>query len=110
MKQGEIWYANLDPTKGSEQKGARPVVIISGNVLNTHLPIVIACPLTTKIKNYKGNIILRPNAKNGLLDKSEVMVFNIRSISKERLFKQVGEITSSQLKDIKHGLEDILRY
>lgn len=110
MKQGEIWYANLDPTRGSEQQGARPVLIISGNVLNTHLPIVIACPLTTKIKNYKGNIILKPDKKNGLSEKSEVMVFHIRSISRERMFKKVGNITKSQLDEIKQGLDDILRY
>ncbi len=69
MKQGEIWYADLNPTKGSEQQGARPVVVISGDVLNTHLPIVIVCPLTTKIKNYKGNIILDPDQNTGLSKK-----------------------------------------
>ena len=110
MKQREIWYANLDTSKGSEQKVARPVVIISGNVLNTHLPIVIACPLTSKIKNYKGNIILEPDNENGLLEKSEVMVFHIRSISKNRLFKNTGTITPGQLALIRQGLEDILRY
>ncbi|MCF8359770.1 MAG: type II toxin-antitoxin system PemK/MazF family toxin [Prolixibacteraceae bacterium] len=34
MKQKEIWLVNLNPVKGSEQKGLRPAVIISGNVLN----------------------------------------------------------------------------
>ncbi len=110
MKQGEIWYADLNPTKGSEQQGARPVVVISGDVLNTHLPIVIVCPLTTKIKNYKGNIILDPDQNTGLSKKSEVMVFHIRSISKTRLFKKTGSITPNQLLQIKQGLEDILRY
>lgn len=110
MKQGEIWYADLNPVKGSEQQGARPVVIISGNLLNTHLPIVIACPLTTKIKDYKGNIILKPDKNNGLSKKSEVMIFHIRSISKTRLFKKTGSISSRQLKHLKQGLDDILRY
>lgn len=110
MKQGEIWYANLNPTQGSEQQGDRPVVIISGNLLNTHLPVVIACPLTTKIKGYKGNIILEPDKNNGLSKKSEVMTFHIRSISKTRLFKKTGIISSNQLKELKQGLEDILRY
>ena len=64
MKQREIWYADLNPVKGSEQKGFRPVVIISGNVVNKYLNIVIACPLTTKIKGYKGNIILQPDDIN----------------------------------------------
>jgi mRNA interferase MazF len=110
MKQSEIWYADLNPVKGSEQQGFRPVVIISGNVLNTYLPVVIACPLSTKIKNYKGNIILKPDKENGLEYISEVMVFHIRSISKDRLVKKTGSITVRQLGLIKHGLEEILTY
>ncbi|MBN2175663.1 MAG: type II toxin-antitoxin system PemK/MazF family toxin [Bacteroidales bacterium] len=110
MKQCDIWYADLNPVKGSEQKGLRPVVIISGNILNQFLPIVIACPLTTKIKNYKGNLILEPDQINGLSDKSEVLTFHIRSISKERLTKKVGTITEEQLGIIKLTLNDILRY
>ena len=54
MKQREIWMADLNPTKGSEQAGIRPVVILSGNALNDHMPVVIVAPLSTKIKNYKG--------------------------------------------------------
>ena len=110
MKQGEIWYANLDPTKGSEQQGFRPIVIISGNLLNKYLQIVIACPLTTKIKEYKGNLVLEPNEQNGLSQKSEIMTFHIRSISKEILVKKIGSISSDQLKEIKQGLDDILKY
>jgi len=110
MKQGEIWYANLDPTKGSEQQGFRPIVIISGNLLNKYLQIVIACPLTTKIKEYKGNLVLEPNEQNGLSQKSETMTFHIRSVSKERLVKKIGNISSDQLKEIKQGLDDILKY
>jgi len=110
MKQGEIWYADLNPAKGSEQKGARPVVIISGNMMNTYLPVVITCPLTTKIKEYKGNVILEADKTNGLDERSEVMVFHIRSISKTRLYKKAGDITAGQLKEIKQGLEDLLRY
>jgi mRNA interferase MazF len=110
MKQCEIWYANLNPGKGSEQQGFRPVVIVSGNLLNQYLPVVITCPLTTKIKNYKGNVVLEPNETNGLTEKSEIMVFHIRSVSKDRLVKKIGNITDKQLQEIKSGLDDILRY
>ena len=110
MRQGEIWYADLNPVKGSEQKGYRPVVIISGNVVNTYLQIVIACPLTSKIKNYKGNIVLSPDKNNGLSETSEVMVFHIRSISKERLVKKLGKINTKELDLLKEGLSDILKY
>ncbi len=110
MKQGEIWYANLNPSQGSEQAGHRPVVIISGNVLNTHLPVVIACPLTTQIKNYKGNVVLQPNANNQLEKPSEILTFHVRSISKNRLTKRIGCISPQALQAIKTCLNDILKY
>ena len=110
MKQAEIWYADLNPIRGSEQAGYRPVLIISGNMLNKHLEIVIVCPLTTKIKNYKGNLVLTPTKQNGLDSTSEILTFHICSISKDRLIKKVGKIEEEELAQIKIGLNDILRY
>jgi len=110
MKQAEIWYADLNPVKGTEQAGYRPVVIISGNLLNKYLKIVLACPLTSKVKNYKGNIVLEPNKQNGLVKTSEVLVFHVRSISQNRLVKKIGNISGKQLKQLKVGLDEILKY
>lgn len=110
MKQREIWYADLNPVRGNEQKGYRPVVIISGDALNTYLNIVIACPLTSRIKNYKGNVLLEPNNENGLPLKSEILTFHIRSISKERLVNKIGNISKEELSTLKQSLDDILRY
>jgi mRNA interferase MazF len=110
MKQCEIWLANLNPGKGGEQQGFRPVVVISGNLMNQYLQVIIACPLTTKIKNYKGNIVLEPNETNGLSEKSEIMIFHVRSITKDRLVKKIGSITENQLGELKQGLNEILRY
>lgn len=110
MKQGEIWNLFLDPVSGQEQGGRRPAVIISGNLLNKYLDIVIVCPLTTKIKNYKGNLILEPNKKNGLKKKSEVLTFHIRSVSKIRPDKKLGAIPENDVEFIKSSLGDILRY
>lgn len=110
MKQREIWYANLNPGKGSEQLGFRPVVLVSGDLLNQLLQVVITCPLTTKIKNYKGNVVLEPNDFNGLTKKSEIMIFHIRSVSKDRLIKKIGSISEDELQKLKIGLDDILRY
>ena len=110
MRQCEIWFANLNPTKGSEQSGFRPLVIISGDMLNEHLHVVITCPLTTKVKNYKGNVVLQPNAINKLTQPSEILLFHIRSVSKERLVRKIGDITEEELASLKQGLDDILRY
>ncbi|MEN9302230.1 MAG: putative growth inhibitor, PemK-like protein [Bacteroidota bacterium] len=76
MNQGEIWHTKFirhgEPIEGSEQAGFRPVVIISGNLLNIYANVVVCCPLTTKLKNYHGNLILSPTPQNGLSETSEV--------------------------------------
>src|SRR5690554_1183378 len=110
IKQAEIWLTNLNPNKGREQNGVRPVVVISGNLMNEHLDVVITCPLTSKIKNYKGNVVLEPNVKNGLSQPSEILTFHLRSMSKEKLIEKVGKISATELKEIKECLNDILRY
>ncbi|HIP48304.1 MAG TPA: type II toxin-antitoxin system PemK/MazF family toxin [Lutibacter sp.] len=110
MKQAEIWEMYFNPIKGSEQSGRRPAVIISGNALNDNLNDVIVCPLTTKIKGFKGNIILQPNINNKLQKESEVLTFHIRSVSKERLKKKLGVISKIELNQIKKTLNDLLKY
>jgi mRNA interferase MazF len=110
MRQGEIWYADLNPIKGSEQAGYRPVVVISGNLLNKYLKVVITVPLTSKIKQYQGNPVLEPNAENGLRQKSEMMIFQIRSISKERLIEKIGMVKKTELDLALKTLNEILIY
>jgi len=110
MRQGEIWNANLNPSKGSERAGFRPVVILSGNLLNQHLNVVIVAPLTTKIKNYKGNPVLNPDTLNGLKKESELLVFHIRSVSKDRLVKKLGSISKTEITTAIKTLNEILKY
>lgn len=107
MRQGEIWMSDLNPVIGSEQAGRRPVVILSGNLMNKFLQVVITAPLTSKIKNYQGNPILKPSSLNGLKLESELMVFHIRSISKDRLIEKIGEITKEELLTALATLNDI---
>ena len=110
MNQGEIWQANLNPYKGSEQGGLLPVIILSGNLLNRHLPVVITAPLTTRIKKYKGNPVLKPSKTNGLSNESELLMFHIRSISKDRLVRKIGNIDTEELELAIKTLNDLLKY
>jgi mRNA interferase MazF len=110
MRQGEIWYSDLNPTKRSEQSGMRPVVILSGDLLNTNLGVVICIPLTTKVKNYKGNPILSPGERNGLTAQSEMLMFHVRSISKERLVRKVGTIEKSEIQLAIKTMNELLKY
>ena len=110
MKQSEIWFADLNPIQGSEQSSFRPVIIVSGNLLNDLSNLVICCPLTTKIKNYHGNVVLEPDKKNGLKQASEILTFHIRSLSKNRLKQKIGKIKNDDLKSIHLCLQDIMKY
>lgn len=107
MRQGEIWMTDISPSIGSEQSDRRPVVILSGNLMNKYLQVVITAPLTSKIKNYQGNPILKPSPKNGLKVESELMIFHIRSISKDRMIEKIGELSNEELKRALETLTDI---
>lgn len=110
MKQQEIWYANLDPIKGREQSGVRPVVIVSGNNLNAHSDLKIVCPITSQIKKYTGSLFLQKDSTNKLTKDSEVLVFQIRTIDEIRLIKKIGMITNSQMERLRLYLDEILTY
>ena len=110
MKQRDIWMADLNPVKGSEQTGIRPVVIISGNAMNDHLGSCIICPLSSRIKNYAGCLVLKKDRLNGLDKDSEIITFQVRTISGERLISKTGEISIPQLEILKKGLVEVLTY
>jgi len=108
MKKREIWNVFLDPVIGSEQSGNRPAVIVSGNNLNNNLDVIWVCPLSSSIHKFEGNPILKPNAENGLKNESEIMVFQIMSISKKRFKKKLGSISTKQMEEISATINDML--
>jgi len=108
--QKEIYFVDLNPTKGKEQKGKRPVVIISGNTMNENFDVCIVCPISSKIKNYTGSVKLEKNNINKLDEDSEILAFQIRTIAKDRMIKKIGEITNEQLKEIFYSLNEVFYY
>ncbi len=109
-RQGDIWTANLNPVQGSEQAGFRPVVILSGNMLNTFMPVIFVAPLTTKIKCFKGNPVIQPDQNNSLDQTSELLVFHFRSISRERLREKIGYVKPEIVNMAISTLNDLLKY
>ncbi len=85
-------------------------MIISGNSMNDHLGICIACPLRSVIKNYAGCLVLKRDEVNGLEQDSEIITFQVRTIARERLLTKTGKITREQLESVIKGLNEILRY
>ena len=109
MRQGYIFMAYLDPAIGSSQGGRRPVVIISGDMVNKFTPNVVVCPMTTSIKNYHGDVIIKPSENNGLKKKSEILNIHVRSISKSSLKEYIGCISNSEISQIHEGINDVFK-
>lgn len=110
MKQRDIYLANLNPVVGSEQAGMRPVVVISGDTMNTHLPVRIICPISSKKKRYLTCVTVKKSKDNGLKYDSTIIPSQVRTISIERLKKKLGAIRSEELEQIFHRLNDVLRH
>ena len=62
-KQGDIVYIDLNPTKGHEQNGKRPAIVISNDVFNINTKMVIVCPITSNLKDYPTHYILEDSKK-----------------------------------------------
>jgi mRNA interferase MazF len=103
---GEIWLADLNPTRGHEQAGARPVLIVSTNRFN-HGPagLVFALPLTRTNRRIPVHVPIEP-PEGGVTVPSYILCDGLRSIAKERLGERPwGTISRTTL----HKVENYLR-
>ena len=101
IKRGDLFWVNLDPTRGSEQAGARPVLIIQNDVGNEFAPTTIVAPLTTKSfsKEYPANVNL-PKGAGGLPSHSTILCSQIRTLDKTRLEKKIGSLPGPYLEKV----------
>ncbi|TAD98399.1 MAG: type II toxin-antitoxin system PemK/MazF family toxin [Oscillatoriales cyanobacterium] len=85
MKRGEIYYANLSATVGSEIDKSRPVLVVSNDANNRATNTVTILPITSNITRvYPFEVLLNPE-DSGLSKSSKVQVQQIRTISKQRI-------------------------
>lgn len=102
--QWNIFWVNLDPTKGSEQSGTRPVLVVSTEPVNKALPVVTVLSITSLKRGRKiyPTEIHLPKKETGLDKDSIAMTHQIRSISKERLGAVCGKVTNPKLREQVH--------
>jgi mRNA interferase MazF len=103
---GEIWLAELDPTVGREQGGRRPVVVVSADGLHA-LPIdmIMVVPLTS----HDRGLVTQPrvaNERSGLNRASFARPEDLRAIDATRLQRRLGQVSTSELAEIRK----VLRY
>lgn len=101
VKKWEIYYLDLEPTKGSEQKGVRPVLVISNNAVNAHLPIFTCIPFSSikqGAKIYPTEVFISQQ-ESGLPKDSVLMLQQIRTVALSRISgAKVGEISDETVK------------
>ena len=103
---GDIYYANLSPTVGSEQSGIRPVLIIQNNRGNLHSPTVIVAAITSqaKKKRMSTHIDLPVSQNCGLKRDSKVLLEQVRTLDKSRLTQYVGRVPREKMRDVDAAL------
>ncbi len=106
---GEIWNADLDPTRGREQDGRRPVLVISTDRFNDGpAELVVIVPITSKAKGILWHVPVKPGGTTGLRTESYAMVEAVRCVSRERLGKRMGEVPADIMGEVEQRLRILL--
>ena len=101
---GEVWSVELDPTRGREQQGKRPALIVSTNGFNkSPADLVVLIPITSKGKGIPWHVEIDP-PQGGVKTKSFIMCEAVRSVSKERLVQRWGAVSAATLDDVEDRL------
>ena len=105
MKNGEIWLVALSDSKGHEQRGERPAIVVGGAN-----GLVIAVPLTSNpaTARFSHTYLISPDSHNGLDTESIALVFQITALDRERFVHRIGILDGQQRVAIQVLIRDLL--
>ena len=104
---GEIRWADLNPVRGHEQAGQRPVLVLSHDIFNARSGTVIAVALTSQEPRAAFPLTLELSSAK-LPKHSWVKISQIRTLSAERLGKRIGRASEEELASVLEGLSEII--
>jgi mRNA interferase MazF len=104
---GEIRWADLNPARGREQAGLRPVLILSHDVFNERSGTVIAAALTSKPQRAGYPLAIELTGVP-LPKRSWVKISQVRTLAVERIGRRVGRSSPEQLVEVIEGLNEII--
>lgn len=105
---GEIWLVGLDPTKGREQAGMRPALVISVDIFNRgSAELAVVIPITSKAKGIPLHVGITP-PEGGLSIASYVKCEDVRSISTSRLVRKFGVVSQQTIESVEDRLRILL--
>ncbi len=106
-KYGEIVLVNLNPQRNSEAGKVRPCVVISDTDVNEILDLITIIPCTTNILG-EGLFRVALPLRDGLEKESEVMIEQIRGVSKKRILNSLSTLSKEEMQKIQEGLKALL--
>ena len=110
FRRGDLWWADLNPTLGTEPGKRRPVVVVQSNLLNkaAHRSTII-CPITTRLVQPPNLLRVRlPATTTGLPQESEILVDQIRAVDNRRLQRVIGQLPLSLMTELSDKLSFLL--
>ena len=103
---GEIYYADLSSSVGSEQGGLRPVVVIQNNLGNKHSPTTIIAPITSRnSKNLLPTHIPLVQGEGGLSSNSLILLEQVRVVDKQRLKNRFGILSEDKMEQVNKAIK-----
>jgi mRNA interferase MazF len=104
---GDLYWADLDPARGREQAGKRPVLVLSHDVFNERSGTVIAVAITSQEPRAGFPLTLELTADR-LPKRSWVKISQVRTLSTERLESRIGRASLEELEQVIEGLNEII--
>jgi mRNA interferase MazF len=106
---GEVWLTDLNPTRGHEQAGRRPVLVVSEDLFNRGpAGLVIVLPMTSTVRRVPTQVPVEP-PEGGVKHRTAILCDAIRSISGERLIARWGAVGRSTMEAVEDCLRILLR-
>jgi mRNA interferase MazF len=98
VKRGEVWLADLNPTRGSEQAGTRPVLIFQNDSINRLTATYLAIPLTTNLRRASlPTCVLIHQSEGGLVKDSVALCHQLRVLDRLRLRRRLGTLSAQTM-------------
>ena len=98
---GDIWLADLNPVRGSEQAGIRPVLIFQNDEINAFTTTVVAIPFTTNLRRALLPSCLRVGkGEGGLSNDSVALCHQVRVLDKARLCHRLGAVSQGTIEAV----------
>lgn len=107
LRRGDVVWADLAPTKGSEQAGRRPVLVVSEDIFNRRSGTVIAMAITSQPQKAGFPLTLKLSGTR-LPKEGWVKISQIRTLSTERLGRRIGRVEDDELEKTIDGLNEII--